>query len=110
MLKNENKIIKKNGSNKEKKKCYVIWPNNLHSSMDKTIGATFLVYSQFLITMNSSGTRTRVRVSPRWAYNILGHYIDINLISLTINIYSDWQIKAVFLFQLTIAYKALSDY
>ena len=96
MLKKENKIIKKNGSNKERKKkrkkSYVVWPDSLYPSMDKTVGATSLLSSQFFITMNSSGTYTRVRVSPRWAYNILGllgHYININLISLTINIYSD---------------------
>ena len=92
MLKKENKIIKKNGSNKErkkKKKSYVVWPDSLYPSIDKTVGAKSLLYSQFFITMNSSGTHTRARVSPRWAYNILGHYIDINLISLTINIYSD---------------------
>ena len=82
---------KKERKEKKKKKSYVVWPDSLHPSMDKTIRAT-LLYSQFFITINYSGTYTRVRVSPRWAYNILsllGHYININLISLTINIYSD---------------------
>ena len=66
MLKNENKIIKKNGSNKErkkKKKSYVVWPDSLYPSIDKTVRAKSLLYSQFFITMNSSGTYTRVRLA-----------------------------------------------
>ena len=35
----------------KKKKSYVIQPDNLYPSMDKTVGATSLLYSQFFITM-----------------------------------------------------------
>ena len=45
----------------KKKKSYVVWPDSLYPSIDKTVGANSLLCSQFFITMNSSGTYTSLQ-------------------------------------------------
>lgn len=45
---------------------------NGQNPLDKTLAAISLLYSQVLITMNSSRVYIRARGIPTWAYNILG--------------------------------------
>ena len=89
-MKNENKINLEKQKQERKKKKQRLHGSAWHPTpRDKTVGVTSLLYSQFFVTMNPSRVYTRARVSPTWAYNILGllgHYIYINSISLTIYI------------------------
>ena len=64
----------------------MVQPNGL-CPWNKSLGATYLMYSQLLITMNPSRVYIRARVRPTWAYNILGllgHYVNINPKSLLV--------------------------